>query len=79
MFGVSHLRRRAGGPTRHVLAALASPRPPREALADALRTEPWLRSPLEALANVDQRFAQALGRAREARPTRTTLLSVLDP
>ena len=74
---IGHLRRRAGGQTRHVLAALASPRPPREALADALRTELWLRSPLEALANVDERFARALSRAREARPTRTGLLTVL--
>ena len=74
---IGHLRRRAGGQTRHVLAALASPRPTREAFADALRTEPWLRSPLEALANVDERFARALGRAREARPTRTALLTVL--
>ena len=76
---VGHLRRRAGGQTRHVLAALASPRPTREAVAQALRTEPWLRSPLEALANVDERFARALIRAREARPTRTALLTVLGP
>ena len=74
---MGHLRRHAGGQTRHVLAALVSPRPAREALADALRTELWLRSPLEALANVDERFARALSRAREARPTRTPLLTVL--
>ena len=74
---IGHLRRRARGSTRDVLAALESTRPPREALADALRSEPWLRSPLEALANVDGRFAQALGRAREARPSRTGLLTVL--
>ena len=76
---INHLRRRARGSTRDVLAALESPRPPREALAHALRTEAWLRSPLEALAHVDERFARALGRAREARPTRTALLSVLGP
>ena len=76
---MGHLRRRTRGPTRDVLAALESPRPPREALAHALRTEAWLRSPLEALAHVDERFARALGRAREARPTRTALLTVLSP
>ena len=74
---IGHLRRRARGSRRDVLAALESTRRPREALADALRTEPWLRSPLEALAHADERFARALGRAREARPTRTALLTVL--
>ena len=75
---IGHLRRRPDGTTpRHVLAALASPRPPREALAHALRTELWLGAGLEALASADDRFAQALRRAHEAQPSGTALLTVL--
>ena len=62
---IGHPRRSFSGPTTQlVLAALASPRAPREALAHAVRTEPWLRASFEALASVDDRFARALQRAR---------------
>ena len=75
---IRHLRRSFSGPTTQlVLAALASPRPPREALAHAVRTEPRLRASFEALASVDDRFARALESARTARPARTALLTVL--
>ena len=75
---IRRLRRSFSGPMPQlVLAALASPRAPREALAHAVRTEPWLRASLEALASVDDRFARALRRARPARPARTALLTVL--
>ena len=59
-----------------VLAALASPRPPREALAHTVRTEPRLRAGLDALASVDDCFTRALRRVRDARPTRTGLLTM---
>ena len=74
---VGYVRGHTGRTVRYVLAALASSRPALETLAHALRTQDWLRAPLEALASADERFARALDHAREGHRSRTALLTVL--